>query len=53
LLVTVLIIPRLAFLATLENPEPRYVVEFFGFVLAAGSISLTELIYRLRRLLRA
>jgi dolichyl-phosphate-mannose-protein mannosyltransferase len=53
LLVTVLIIPRLAFLATLENPEPRYVVEFFGFVLAAGSISLTEFIYRLRRLRRA
>ena len=53
LLITVLIIPRLAFLATLENPEPRYVVEFFGFVLAAGSISLTELIHRLRRLRRA
>jgi len=53
LLVTVLIIPRLVFLATLENPEPRYVVEFFGFVLAAGSICLTELIYRLRRLRRA
>lgn len=53
LLVTVLIIPRLAFLATLENPEPRYVVEFFGFLLAAGSISLTELIHRLRKLRRA
>jgi len=52
LLATVLIIPRLAFLATLENPEPRYVVEFFGFLLAAGSISLTESIHRLSRLRR-
>jgi hypothetical protein len=50
LLITVLIIPRLAFLASLENPEPRYVVEFFGFVLATGSLALAELVYRLRRL---
>jgi hypothetical protein len=50
LLITVLIIPRLAFLASLENPEPRYVVEFFGFVLAAGSLTLSGLVYRLRGL---
>jgi len=50
LLIAVLIIPRLAFLASLENPEPRYVVEFFGFVLATGSLALAELWYRLRGL---
>jgi len=47
LLIAVLIIPRLAFLAMLENPEPRYVVEFFGFVLALGSIALSELVHRI------
>jgi hypothetical protein len=44
LLIAVLIIPRLAFLAMLENPEPRYVVEFFGFVLASGSIAISKLV---------
>ena len=43
LLLALLIIPRLAFLATLENPEPRYSVEFFAFVIAAGSLSFTGL----------
>jgi Dolichyl-phosphate-mannose-protein mannosyltransferase len=40
LLLGLLIIPRLAFLASIANPEPRYVVEFFAFVLAACSISM-------------
>jgi dolichyl-phosphate-mannose-protein mannosyltransferase len=47
LLLGLLIIPRFAFLATMENPEPRYVVEFFAFVLAVGSLSLTDLWDRL------
>jgi hypothetical protein len=39
-MLALLIIPRLAFLATMENPEPRYVVEFFAFVIAAGSLGM-------------
>lgn len=45
LLLALLIIPRLAFLTSMENPEPRYVVEFFAFVIAAGSLSFTALIW--------
>jgi Dolichyl-phosphate-mannose-protein mannosyltransferase len=41
LLLVLLIIPRLAFLTSIANPEPRYVVEFFAFVLAASSIAMT------------
>lgn len=45
LLFALLIIPRLAFLSSMENPEPRYVVGFFAFVIAAGSLSFTDLIW--------
>jgi len=45
LLLGLLIFPRLAFLSSLENPEPRYVVGFFAFVIAAASLSLTDLIW--------
>jgi hypothetical protein len=45
LLLALLIIPRLAFLTRMENPEPRYVVEFFAFALAAGSLAFTDLIW--------
>lgn len=45
LLLGLLIIPRLAFLSTLENPEPRYAVEFFAFIIAAGSLSFTDLVW--------
>lgn len=50
LLLALLIIPRLAILSSLENPEPRYAVEFFAFVLAASSLSFIDLI--LDRLLK-
>ncbi|MFL6214135.1 MAG: ArnT family glycosyltransferase [Blastocatellia bacterium] len=40
LMLALLILPRLAFLSTLQNPEPRYVVEFFTFVIAASSLGL-------------
>lgn len=40
LLFALLILPRLAFLASMENPEPRYVVEFFAFVVAACSLAM-------------
>ena len=44
LLLTLLIAPRLIFLSTLENPEPRYVVELFAFVAAAAGIAVAALI---------
>jgi len=56
LMLALLIAPRLAFLSSMENPEPRYVVEFFAFVTAAGSLTMTNLrdrvsarIYRMLR----
>ena len=53
LLLVLLIIPRLAFLSSMENPEPRYAVEFFVFVIAAGSLSFLDFIWdRLRKLAR-
>ncbi len=39
-LLSLLFLPRLAFLATLANPEPRYMVEMFPFVAAAGGVAL-------------
>lgn len=47
LLIALLIIPRFAFLSAMENPEPRYVVEYFAFVAALGSLLLTDLWDRL------
>lgn len=52
LLLGLLIIPRFAFLSMMENPEPRYVVGFFAFVIAVASLSLTNLWDRLRALSR-
>jgi len=53
LLLVLLILPRLAFLSSLENPEPRYAVEFFVFVIAAGSLAFLDLIWdRMRKLAR-
>jgi len=43
LMLALLIAPRLAFLASMENPEPRYVVEFFAFVTAVGSLAVMNL----------
>jgi hypothetical protein len=40
LLLLLLIVPRLAFLSMLENAQPRYVVEFFPFVVAAGALGI-------------
>jgi hypothetical protein len=39
LLMGLLIIPRLVLLSSMENPEPRYTVEFFAFVIVAGSLA--------------
>ena len=43
LLAALLIFIRLGFFATLENPEPRYVVEIFPFLSVLGGIALSRL----------
>jgi hypothetical protein len=40
LMVALLTLPRIAFLSSMENPEPRYVVVLFAFVSAAGGVAL-------------
>jgi hypothetical protein len=35
---------RFGFFATLENPEPRYVVEVFPFLSILGGIALTRVL---------
>lgn len=56
LMLTLLIVPRLAVLATTQNPEPRYAVEFFAFVIAVGSLAMVNIwdgVYeRMKRLRR-
>ncbi len=39
-LLFLLFAPRLAFMATLANPEPRYMIEMFPFLAAAGATAL-------------
>jgi len=43
LLVTLLIFIRLAFFSTIENPEPRYTVEFFPFLAILGGLAISRL----------
>ncbi len=43
LLVALLIFLRLGFFSTMENPEPRYVVEFFPFLAALGGIAIARI----------
>jgi len=43
LLAALVIFVRLAFFATLENPEPRYVVEFFPFLSILGGTAIAHL----------
>jgi hypothetical protein len=53
LLLVLLTLPRMMFLSTLENPEPRYVVELFPLVIAVGALSLANINFsRLREMLR-
>jgi hypothetical protein len=42
LLAALMIFLRLGFFATLENPEPRYVVEIFPFLSILGGIALSR-----------
>ncbi|MFN7988920.1 MAG: hypothetical protein U0529_15715 [Thermoanaerobaculia bacterium] len=39
-LLALLFVPRLAFLSSMPNPEPRYMVELFPFLAAAGGVAL-------------
>ncbi len=43
LLTLLLIVPRLAFMSTLENPEPRYVVELFALLPLLGGVALSSI----------
>jgi hypothetical protein len=47
LLVALIIFMRLGFFSTLENPEPRYTVEFFPFLSILGGIAISR--FRLPR----
>jgi hypothetical protein len=48
LLLVLLVISRLMFLTSMENPEPRYVVEFFVFILAVAGIAVAHASDRIR-----
>jgi hypothetical protein len=43
LLAALLVLPRLAFISTMENPEPRYIVEFFPFLCVLSGIAFAGL----------
>jgi len=45
MLLVLLILPRLVFLASRENPEPRYVIVFFPFVMSVCAIALCSPIW--------
>lgn len=47
LLVGLLVFLRIGFFATLENPEPRYVVEVFPFLSVLGGIAITRILAEL------
>ncbi|HKZ02997.1 MAG TPA: hypothetical protein VJ180_12195, partial [Pyrinomonadaceae bacterium] len=49
LLTALIILLRLGFFSTLENPEPRYVVELFPFFSIMGGIAIASAKYRLKR----
>lgn len=47
LLVGLIVFLRIGFFATLENPEPRYVVEIFPFLSVLGGIAITRVLAEL------
>ena len=47
LMVALLIFLRLGFFATLENPEPRYTVELFPFLILVGAAGLSVVLDRI------
>ncbi len=46
LFLALLILPRLALLSTLENPEPRYAVQYFALLVAAGALPIATISLR-------
>jgi uncharacterized membrane protein HdeD (DUF308 family) len=48
LLAALMIFLRLGFFATLENPEPRYVVEIFPFLSILGGIAITRIVSQMK-----
>ena len=46
LLAVLMTLPRLIFLSTLENPEPRYVVELFAFTSILGGIAIARIRFK-------
>jgi len=46
LLAFLITIPRVAFFATIENPEPRYVIELFAFTAILGGIAIATFMSR-------
>ncbi|HMG32366.1 MAG TPA: glycosyltransferase family 39 protein [Blastocatellia bacterium] len=49
LMLCLLLAPRLILLSSFENPEPRYVIELFALLLAAGSLPVALLLERMAR----
>lgn len=43
ILAILMVVPRIAFFATVENPEPRYVVELFAFTALLGAFFLGDI----------
>ena len=52
LLMALLIFLRLGFFATLENPEPRYTVELFPFLIMLGAPGVAAVVDRITRFAR-
>ncbi|MEP7075778.1 MAG: hypothetical protein ABI878_08195 [Acidobacteriota bacterium] len=48
LLVLLMSLPRIIFFGTLENPEPRYLIELFVFAAILGGIALAKFRFRKR-----
>ena len=46
LLVLLMVLPRIVFFSTVENPEPRYVVELFAFTAILGAVALARLNFK-------
>jgi hypothetical protein len=49
LLAALMIFLRLGFFSTIENPEPRYTVEFFPFLAILGGIAFTRIGRRVKK----
>jgi len=49
LLTALIILLRLGFFSTLENPEPRYVVVLFPFLSIMGGIAISYLLHAIKR----